>query len=196
MSPFILKDASENSIRADIPIISYIEWGLRARGVFHNDDVLSGSLKSAYELGLIDGRISAEQCTADGKLNLFLVKKYTLLYLCEYGDEIIYSRQVLDSGKQIDYRTAWIVEACCPDLMHSEIRIFSNLRTKLLQCLPELQGARDGAGGKKFVMNRTTKSKIIALETFQAEILRRNSIDVARCLKIQFENGKCLHKGN
>jgi hypothetical protein len=198
ISPFVLKNVTENTARGEIPIIVYIEWGLRARGVFDDGNEFSDTLRVAYELGLFDGRISAEQCIVDGNLNLFLVKKHTLLFLCEYGDEIIYSRLVLESGKQINFRTAWILEACCPDLMHSEIRIFSNLRTKLLQCLPELQSSSNESTstGKKFVANKATKLKITALETFQAEILQRNSIDIARCLKIHFENGKCVHKGN
>ncbi len=100
----------------------------------------------------------------------------------------------MDSGKNIDLRTIWILEVCCPDLMHSEIRIFSNVRSKLIQCLVELQC---GSGsGKKFVPNKKTKDKIRALEIFQAEILSRNSIDVAGCLRIRFENGKFVHKGN
>ena len=192
VSPFILKDATETSTQGDIPILNYIEWGLRARGVFDNQEALtkfkspSILLRAAYELGLEDGRITFNQCSVGGVLNLFLMKKHTLLFLCEYGDEIIYSRLVLESGKQIDLRTVWILEACCPDLMHSEIRIFSNIRSKLFQCLVELQVGKDGVANKKIVINKATKAKIVALEAFQSEVLRRNSIDVARCLKIQF----------
>jgi hypothetical protein len=198
LSPFVIKNAIETTIHGNIPIIDYISWGLKARGVFDNDPGTrhpSATLLAAYELGIIDGRVKSDDCMVNGQLDLFLIKKNTLLFLCEYGDEIIYSRLVLHSGKQIDLRTVLILEACCPDLMHSEIRIFSNIRTKLLQSLVELQGGGD-VSGRRFIANKVTKAKIAELERFQAETLQRNSIDVSGCLKITFENGKFVHKGN
>ncbi len=86
---------NEDSIYGLVPIIKYIDWGLRVRGVFdnlHDTKTPSADLLKAYELGLFDGRISAHDCSKNGILDLFLMKKYTLLFLCEYGDEIIYSR--------------------------------------------------------------------------------------------------------
>ena len=128
ISPFLLKDVTEDSMRDNKPILYYIDWGLRARGVIDTDTQESNNaLMEAYELGIADGRIDAKECQRNNRLNIFLVKKNTLLFLCEYGDEIIYSRLVLESGKNINRRTIWITEACCPDLMHAEIRIFSNI---------------------------------------------------------------------
>ena len=63
--------------------LEYINWGLRARGVFTAEEV-----ESAYQLGVVDGRLKID----DTVVSDFEKRQQSLLYLCEYGDEIIYSR--------------------------------------------------------------------------------------------------------
>jgi hypothetical protein len=182
VSPFILKQAiNEATMLGDFPILHLIDWGLRARGVFDDVDYTStaatanipfrpsASLLAAYNIGVQDGRIQPMKCKVDGQFNMFLMKKFTLLFLCEYGDEIIYSRLVLQKpGMLLDKRTVWLFEAVCPDLMHSEIRIFANIRSKLIGSLVELQVGN--VPGKKFLINNTTKQKIAALEAHQLKV--------------------------
>ena len=104
ISPYILKDMSEHSMYGSDRVVNYIDWGLRARGVFDdiesNDcDIINGrrlmpstDLVAAFQLGVADGRIAVDDCKIANQYDIFLMKKFTLLFLCEYGDEIIYSR--------------------------------------------------------------------------------------------------------
>ena len=46
LSPSILKFANSDSIRDGTPILEFIEWGLRARGIFTDED-----LEYAFRLG-------------------------------------------------------------------------------------------------------------------------------------------------
>ncbi len=84
------------------------------------------------------------------------------------------------------------MEACCPDLLHGDIRIFSNIRFKLIQTLVELQGGTNSKN--KFIQNAETKQKIVDLQRFQTRILQRHSIDAATCLNIEFSNGQFVNK--
>lgn len=73
------------TITKGIPSITFIDWGLRARGVFTPQD-----LDEAFQLGMLHGRVKANIDSRD----VFQKKKHTLLFLCEYGDQILYCRCV------------------------------------------------------------------------------------------------------
>ncbi len=52
ISPFILKNASIDTIYSNRPIIEYIDWGLRARNAICRDVQTGGAaLEVAYNLG-------------------------------------------------------------------------------------------------------------------------------------------------
>lgn len=84
VSPDDIRHFQESSVTTDgVTSTDAIGWGLRARGVFNDDD-----LHTAYTIGVDDGRVPH----LPEPVNMFAKRKHTLLFLCEYGNEITYSR--------------------------------------------------------------------------------------------------------